>query len=625
MTLRILNFPREILAQVLQYENISHAVVKLWLCGDQILNEWMALRLSEVRLMLIGTPTGNSLLGQKSPPKMLLQLRSLRNLSLHSAEKLFEERSSWLSFLSMLPDTLESLELVSGPDHFRFLSPDPYSALSMLLEESSSWYSSLPVLTSLTLVSEGYNWNPLPPTLTYLDCRLEFNYAVSVTAVRASYLPRSLTRLAGQTEIFNVRFAALVADWASAPPHLAHIDFLAINDEVQDYSWLPTSLTLLNTSPEAILDYNSKLTRSLPPKLANLKAEVFIATNEDVVDLQELPRSLTCLEINAFGQKCLWDPASLPHTLTRLSLDSFSDIDWTSLSSLMMERKVAGAHNWPPHLKSLRFICCHSFQSSDFMLLPHTLLHLDVETVDGAVQGSHLPPHLTSLRLVGVRLDVNDSPMPQSLTKLLVTATHSPTTVPQCLPIGSLPNLLRLEYSHSSFINDPGHTALQVLKVSTLKFDELGVLPRNLTKLRISELSELYSSAAYANGGMFEALPPRLTSLEIGQKLVQIVLNSQRLAAVLPRLRTLRIRSLGYWPSHFARELPRGLEVLNMTIAEIHEVDAPFLPTGICRLSLHGLKIEACRSYLFQYWPHRCFNALFSPAEKARVASELLK
>lgn len=615
------SFPPEILAQVLGFPNSSLSL-KLWLCGNRILNSKLVASITDIDLKAITYSA-------RTIPLFILNLTRLRRLRLSSDRALVKYYDGWGSVLQKLPKTLEALELLSYDAFYIFKRADDSQPYRPLVDVSSS----LPHLSVLRLdagSSQANGWTEfLPSTLTVLHCTLLLDYTAP-EGNRAAHLPRSLLELRGTTHIMALDKTSIFDDWKAAPPSLENGGDLYFDDYVpKTFKWLPRTIQHLYFDPSTH-PTTTKLLQSLPPLLASVNLLVPHRVQIDSTWMASLPTALGSLHLHIQAPQAIGASlAHLPRSLTDLYLSGAPTL--IDLAALRAELTLLGLMKfWPPNLRSLRL---GSFlKPLDVELLPTTLtsLSMGLKKPDSRVLGLNGPPALNMAlfpqSLTDLSLDFDFSielqkELPPSLTRFSTygescTLTSLPHALKSLDIQPSLP-ILTTMLQDNVFLN--GLTELKLYYGDCEHFEKF---PRTLTKLIIGRLAGTQASSKVHSGKFLAGLPPGVTRLDLGlyePEATRFTFPSEPLASMLPNLRLFVVRSFwAVFSSSFVRELPRRLEVLEMSLYSIDKKDAPFLPQDLFSCVLHRVQWEKC-THVARYWPIRCIFDLPSNPENLRA------
>lgn len=648
-TLNILS--SDVLDRIISY--LSPALITLWLTGNKILLSKLASGCTELSLR---APKALAV----DFPLALLELRSLRRLSLTSDKPLLRDPTRWPGIIQRLPRTLEMLCICSTDSRLALanFSPDWTISTPKYIETDHSRGKSrflsletlFPRLHTLHVTSfqnirtiENRDFPGLPPTLTCLKAIINIETYEESGPHPLAMLPPSLKRIEGRVTL-NWDTAPQPGYLDAALPLLEHFSLTSQHSKNR-VDWLPRSLLSLGNGFR-VVSWNSAIAKSIPPLLRSLTMGLETrSTGEGWEWASSLPRHLTTLNLD-YCNATSFSLGDLPRTLRSLSSIRLD------LLALIIEEK----HNlapgedffslWPPGLTYLHFQLPRT-GSIDF--LPPTLTKIEVQIasdVKKPVDAYFLPPKLTSLSF---RINRGSGPddhktleirgkMPASLTKherleldpvgqrvfahLHPSLSHlscnrmwSPLSAPVQLPM--LLESLELFYWHREW---------------------LSLLPRSLKTLKISDLQDTEESPAVMNGDLFEALPPTLTflliakmgpvphlgplpvgNLSMTQQALQ-ALPAQRFPAALSSLTELHFSPV--IRSSFVRELPQCLQSVNIVLESLDEEDAPYIPQHLAFFS-PGPKIKYKEPHVAQYWPPRSYHSIHWPNEEVSRLVEL--
>lgn len=408
--------PPEILAHILT-GNDSNLYLKLWKCGDRILNG---------RLCQGGCPrvtlNDYNMTSASRFPTSLLSLPCLQELVIRR-NGVLAPSLKMAQWLQQLPSTLQKLDiecqksltflLRSAPNTRVIQSPNSKKDNTSLLWDVKKFFPTLRWLGIQTPKGDNNDALPfvlkdvtgiLPDTLTYL--------ALSVIHSEGDLL----TILPPNLETINLKYYPLAAfTW---PASLTHIEGCNVFPQIADSvphlprglrqlsckqfsvpmaQGLPPALTSLEVTSVAgdVKDWASQgnfatWTASLPHQLTRLKCETLEALNYD--HIRYLPRSLESLEAPIHF-------ASLDKVYTENGGDSHG-----------LQQTVSC---WPPHLRALTNTVQSALTSNEFLkFLPNTLIRLfgifvappDDNDPLSAFQWTSFPDSLKELSISGTRV-----------------------------------------------------------------------------------------------------------------------------------------------------------------------------------------------------------------------------
>lgn len=506
--LKLALLPGDLLAHLLRYHDVSHAVVELWKCGDKTLNAKMSNWVYFVHLE-DSNPASTS-----RYPKMLSSLHSLRQLAI-VRDGHIGPPSVISQELQKLSSTLMELELRSkdGTLHFRNFPPtDPIDSYD-----------------------EAYLCLPL------------WNIAQSFPHLRKLIIWKPT--LQKHEKLENFHFSDDLKDiW---PPLLDHLE-LGVHADENTKLILPSSLRTLMfaTLPSCI---------SWPPNRTHLTGRLSFTPDKQAEILQSFPRSLTIMpemdltpailnggdlpltlqKLRLFrftGLEQLSPHVWMPQTLTHLdaanflataslilSLPNLTDlllygIDWVSVHEYLDQD---ASHKlellWPRSLRVLELLMLKNGQTeldSDDIIrsLPTSLteLHILREEVCPSTWDYNLP-NLFSLNLsLGTFKPWPTQPFAR-LAKLALSARKN--ALPQLDFLLSTPSLTDVSIATFSLSSDVPHFVSR--------------LPRSLKTLYCRGLSWPNDDAE----ALWSSFPPEMTSLNL---LTSSSLSIERVLPFLP-------------------------------------------------------------------------------------------
>lgn len=564
-------FPSEVLGLILGFPSSSALVIKLWACGDSLLTSKLASGVTSVELR-----ADNRLCN--TIPKLLLELRSLRRLSLTSEGNLLPRLSDWPSTISRLAPTLTELAVSSpdGPDCLlNHTAESDQNKLQCTLTATPHGLSRLVDLRAilpnlLSLKIEGWRHMQaldlalLPSSLTSLSVGsiVPDSPEGQLTSTQAylhhfrlmSLLPRSLTTLNAAlplsfltTDAANDEncVAAFLADWQAAPPSLTHLSLpLLTSGGFPSLSWVPRTVVSCNfvQVTSASRPPNERTSRppnwtlermrTLPPLLESL--EILHVINSSFSDAGthwslELPRRLTSLRTQLSLLPSNRIP-ELPKGLNNLELIQPSrSFDWGYITQ-------HADFAWPP-LKSLLMLA-DTTRMEHINLLPKTLTQLRISVEDDInasnpeleIDGSVFPPNLTSLDLAfdcpsARKMLIISTLLPPKITKLFLLDPHNSRIGLESNSVEKLPSaLLDLQISPTLLIDmtyAPSPSFLRFESLQKLVLSRwllswsFNVLPRALSILRLMDCHCTIRAPEAANTILCEGMPTSITELEI--------------------------------------------------------------------------------------------------------------
>lgn len=485
MALLIVNFPDEVLANILSQKAASNAVLLMWQCGSRILNK----RLSRGGCTSFAASVHELI----KWPNLLSRLEGLREVSI-TADVVSESDLDICRNLLKLPSNLSALEL-----SFDGASRLVFETLNFILLDQSTHplaYQSLahrfPLLQRLILRNG--------------DCSKSDLF---VAAGQFAFLPRSLTSLSMDHHFPGTLTRDMI------PPELTRLSCLGPYYRL--ISFLPLTLTEVNCPLEfAQLHHFPSLT-TLELNSQELRGD----------SLSMLPRGLQRLSLKARNIPSDAFVSGWPIRLTSLYCNSLSTDQLTLLPSTLLWLTVRALMNYTQRSKSLSV-------DAVVALWPMNLTSLTFKSPISVSVGQlgTFPPLLTTLKRVeiGLKKTCRSIVFPPRLRHLdfcckFPSTRRSLVTLPQlletltanCIAYAELvrvypPNFhtLRLD----SPINceylatlPPTLTSLHLHSLETRRPATLRFLPRSLIDLRIVRLPSLVND--------FASLPPPLERLNL--------------------------------------------------------------------------------------------------------------
>ena len=617
-------------------------VIKLWMCGNSVLNSKLSRCITEVDLRHTDLRVGSATMVPKFP-LMLAHLSGLRHVSITPAVGVISKAMS--GYIPPLPETLETLRLT--------LLDFPLSVFSGLIELSLTQFPSQPHESSSTYIK-------LPDTLT----RISFKEPINIMHTSRFFmrdLPRSLEDLDAQVCVPKFSWEDEIGqDWmTNSPPLLTRIREVTpstFNKKYLPRTLLNAKLHFENAAPHSsTIDELSKL----PPNLQNLELRWNLPkdSHEFVRSgwTKTLPLHLTDLTIDASewssGALGLREIKLLPRTLTRLSEDPESApiINWLHSSGGIGSDTIGITLEpdfWPPNLKELT--CSYNLETlpTELLLLPRTLEKLTVYIRDKAVvplliDGAALPPKLRELRVDqpgnyrvfaieiagklpeslscfdnALRIIKSDQAglykasfdsFPQGLTRLATTiqlfSSHYGEGALGAKPHAKLP-----------LIPEPWilPSQLNFLEINYWHCLWLEALPRKLQTLIVGSIGGIgQTSNVDAAYDTFLPLPSSLTHIHIdtvssaregSSKSINIEYSPKSFAG-LPHLKYLHLpETIGRFSTNLLKFVPRNMHVLILRLDALQSRDLPCIPPSLRKIHLYR-HMDWKMPGLAQHWP----------------------
>lgn len=625
------HLPPELLSLMLSSSAHSFLVIKLWRCGDRKLQRSLSKHVTT--LDLSPSSLGRTQDAQSTKPRLpeliFTSLPALKCLRLSSSyDFIHVQPGGWKSLPVM--NNLESLSLL----HYAFEYDDDYSPQLVPLGPVFPNLRSLELPPECTVVAPMLR-NP-PPHLTYLSGYLPFSYYFPRDC-KLSDLPRTLERIGGAMHFpgHSANDQVILDDLSHAPPNLRAIDHVNIYDEVLSISLEP----LHHINPQQRLPV-----AGVPNEHLRLLTRVASATSQPPNDfklacdfISVFPSQITAIRISSFisGSTLVSDGISdflslLPRSLTSLEILSFIKSDWSEMRTLTSN----GTTFWPSNLTHLSI---PYFKGAEFNLdlLPPNVHYLQVGIGSSApdidLDGERFPqtfPKLTRLVLMSLCsgvLNLTSSPLTGLIRDFEILSKTGPhpalgfsfyetlKTDRSCLErlsvsfAGTLHQLMPTIRADLSVL-----TSLKSLTVPYWTTDLLHSLPPSLTYFIVGRLLCL-ESEHIVQGTLFSGMPASLTVLEFKSTNQACHPNGSSYSLPvqdighLKSLKTLNIYQLGNFPSRMLRELPQGLEHLEMELLGCDESDAPFIPPNlrVCKIASISYPLHWKENYLAENWPPR--------------------
>ena len=511
--MKLAHFPSEILGLILFGKHASHLALRLWTCGDSLLHA----KLSSCVVYL------NLKAGSKADylhPLAHVNFSSLRHLYLKSRTCLFSHPEKCSTWLSSLPQGLETLDIFSVDAHHAVwtkIAKDSSPRSQPLLRDLKALF---PHLRTLRIKNPS---GDCPTRLQKVDLPL---------------LPASLTQLSlGSSLMITL-------------------------DDLDMLSLLPASMLRL----ECVIGITETLDHhNIAIALSYLPSEVYYITNITIIDNFELynatmigafPHQVTDMEILNNGMTSsegIYDPFKLPPSLTKLDIElphAFTLAEFVSfLPRTLIEFSVLAQHThlfqpqdeallvWPPLLESLS-IWNASMRQDQISQLPASLTKLVISHyLDMPIQSRNakerkmsakiFPPNLTHLSLALKALSSTfqlltiDHEFPSNLHNLTITYS-GPADIniqfmeklPKHLSIFSL-NSSSLHYS---FDNWTFPTQLRSIEVRRWHSKWFKLLPASVRTFQCFQcIFTLHDGESTQNIDFFALLPAGILDLEIYQ------------------------------------------------------------------------------------------------------------
>lgn len=616
--MQLAQLPSEVLDFIVSPRPSSQIALALWKCGDKLLNSKLSTGVTNFDLQVaqqhhIRAPM----------PRIPLNFRRLRLLSIKSIYNLAEHLSEWPTLLSSFPATLEKLELSSPDSIFAILNHAPESTVFALKTIQTNYKRGPSRLLDLEalfprLDTLKIGFHRTQSTFDLDDCAglpSSLRYFEALIRIQPSnwpklLLPPSIRFIGGLGYLSND--LAVFPEWPStALPELEEMSFTwgEVNSSLFSFSnkWLPRSLTKCNL----VFDWDFETSRSVPSTLQTLG---ITTVKEHSFESQgrkwyfELPQHLTSLsfDMRKVVPKAPLNLAHFPISLTSLVAHGCL-FDTSSNTPVLPSLKYFQA-SVPVGTLPLALPKASPLRSLESLVVWNTDVREEDEKI--LVDVDALPPTLRSLELVAhssTPLEFS-RPLPSNLQLILTGHLLGENLIHLPSSLKSL-NVTLLRLSASDTVKWKFPSCLKKLLLNTWHCDGMASLPKTLTSLTIANLLGVRDSFT-ADGSLFEQLPASLTLLNLSSLVNAQALPTPRLSH-LKELKVLRLLGLGHFKSNFLRELPRDLDKLFVTLNSIEIEDAPFLPPKLTFIAI-GMKITFKYSWLGQYWP---LFAVMPPAE----------
>lgn len=617
-------FPPEILGCILGFSSTSYLVIRLWKCGDHVLNKKLAMGVTTTTLRQhpqVATQW----------PALLSQLDNLRRLSVSSDTDLVLDPNGWLPTLKALPKTLEALEINSPDEPLALNGHGDDEELARTAQEKGTTLllnigTIFPCLRELFVSNvDHYSLFPvLPPTLTTLGSTSTIKCGSSPLI---SLLPRSLERLEAYVLVhFGItEEETLFADWSLAPPNLQHIDILRWVECPSSAKWIPRSLTSgrIGFSGRQSSPLCARELSSLPPLLTEASFELCTSARckeshhrpGDTWSSQ-LPKSLKALRAMPSAVLSPHSIQSLPSSLTKLDITEISGAAW---NQLITHDSII---NWPPCLEVLS-LSIDNLNAGTLAILPRNIKELELK-----VRTSGLPKALfadalpSTLQALSVRFATRGSGevpiignLPTSLTD--ITLHHDGY---ECFALTglSLPDsLTSLIYTSSVVLKQLTEPwalprGLTVLELAHWRFDWFGAIPPSVTHLNITHLCSDPLSPPSSEIDLFSDLTPSVVVLKIENNYPipdRVLELSSTAFSTLVNLEVIFAPTALLLPSKAIRTLPRTLRELDIPVKRLEAEDITFIPPDLT-ICFTETGIDWQIPNLAEHWPVRALNSV---------------
>ena len=582
-------FPPEVLDLVLGTKTSSYLALRLWSCGNSILNSKLSSGITYINLKASWSL-------QIGFPSMLLNLPNLRYLSIKVKGNLMRHPLEWKGLILSLPSTLETLKFVcSDCDYIlRNFAPEWTDRTPMYIESDYGTSRSpmidmsqhLNRLTKLKIFgTRGKDPIPffardlpaLPSTITDLRVSLQRQGH----PLMMSLLPQSLIRL--PSSVVGPANQSGVDDWLNCPPNLQHIRTIHYYYPQADFLWIPRTLRHLNIEKmglnSACFDAQSSL--SLPPHYESMvTAAPSPASSTPWTSL--LPTHLTSLTVTA-GEVHTADLKSLPRSLTSLSMSKLPRQTFDMPQS----------NEWPPQLRILHL---PTIGLIGLMDLPNSLTDFAF-SYDGNSIEPMFPDSITSLSIELESMGPFNLSMEGPLPRQLKTFKVSSSTTLTDVRLVHVPSKLTRLDAFTDFKNTDlwaTHRCITTLNLRSLGFEAFSELPRSLKSLHAGGFT---ARRLPKNAHFSQHLPSSLTEIYFGGDGVDW---SSESFSNLPLLKAFTAQRF-YFPSGILRNLPRSLKKLDTNIKPWSDEDIPFIPPYLEVLGRHRVNWKS--PLIAQYWP----------------------
>lgn len=493
-----------ILAQILHGSDASFLVLRLWQCGDRLLNAKLSSSITYINLNASREHFDPNI--RHFPQLVFSVFKNLKHLILDAALLTSDPKYTLGRQLQNNAFAkLETLDL-SCISFRQALSLSAYEGLDVNDENDavSCRYDMrlvFPALKTLRL----YSWHErqvifeheiskFPSTLTELSLPLIDLKDPSIQFMAS--LPRSLEVLRAKlcfSASFDNHPFTYESFWQNPPPHLRYIDEISFISSKWHNGriFLPSTLETVGN-----LDLNQwpfSIIQQLPSSFTTLDGLIFASLPHvsDWRDLKLPPQFVTLnlkLEPEDFP-RMLSLISTMPSTLTEFHLLCDSEYDFNKMLDSNLQKETS----WPSSLQLFKMgaLIPHPVLS----VLPDTLTELicSYDDDDGTFPSHHLPRHLKRLILLttSTTLKIGDG-MPLQLHTLEID-----TLLPVDFEIQSFdalpPSLTSLslqgDFQFETLTNNLHlPTKLTYLSVHGWKHESLSLLPSSITELELTDV-----------------------------------------------------------------------------------------------------------------------------------------
>lgn len=611
--------PAEIVGKILSTRDCSALVLKLWKCGDLLLNSKLSSGLTYLYLRQGRVATGF----RSFFPRLVCHLHGLRYLRIDCRYSIMVNPTKLTPIISNLPPGLQTLIIRDSfalaatldlshvsVDTFQLLkSEDILSAPALNLSRILPQLRTLKLMPSMLADESTFHRLPpqcfalFPPTLTKM--RVPIRVTTEQQWNLLKQLPSALCELDLRLDMDELPSLK----WPSAElPNVETIRAYMNPDSL--LTWLPPTLTKLKGkyawSLESARAWPSS-TRVLHLEALNLDSFTSANTSWHA----ELPKSLEVLEIVKDAEEVILASdlfCNMPPSLTDAKIEI--PIDFSDAPN-QMGRLETRNFSKLKMLSMYQGITC-----AQLCLLPRTLEDLDISLeADPSDPGqaeffldiSNLPPHLTSFSLYfeGSNKHHLQGRFPSSLTALDISSDELDTTSLPKFPDSITRLTLGLPLAEDAdSLQWALPRSLETFFASTWHCDALEAFPKSLTSLRFRALLGCFSSNKFAEGCAFERLPQGLYSFSTKCDHP----SGPRDPSLLPAQRMQHLRSLRYFTlygkgeSAWLRYVPPTLMDLTLSLGELNDKDIVFIPPKLKHFDL-GDSVSYDNELLCATWP----------------------
>lgn len=433
---KLSQLPEEVLARILDFYDVSHQVVALWLCGSSALN----VRLARGGCYRFETPS-NAKTILRWPP-IVFELKMLDTVVMSGLTWL-QSLSAVAQGIRRLPTRLKKLELRFPKSHW-ILEANHFSSKASFGSSSTVAYVPVPNPTMWDIGTAFPELEEL--TMVHRGADMEHHYMTSSVplavwpqraSASANAFPASLTKLDWDAEYKTdyeglprgLKFLSLRVQWPSPealltlPRGITSLSGIYIDNDIK-VAALPPSLTdarfWTNNSP-----FTPEIAAALPCALTHFYA-CYIPPNAfgDSCWTASVPSSVT---LSALHPMSIKEIAALPRTLKAINDLAFKRNELRYyLEDAEEAQTTASTDFWPPSLTRLT-TAAPLVSLAEVALLPptlHVLLGVSCSDEPSKILSSTSPDFPSNLQVLDLSASfftsmlVIDRPLPSKITRL---------------------------------------------------------------------------------------------------------------------------------------------------------------------------------------------------------------